>query len=67
MTAPAITQAVMIDGATQPGHRVGTRRMAEPRQLPQITETLLDRGWTEADIRKVQGENFRRVAGAVWK
>jgi len=28
---------------------------------------LLDRGWSEADVRKVQGENFRRVAEAVWK
>jgi len=45
----------------------GPMRMAEPLQLPQITDMLLDRGWSEADVRKVQGENFRRVAEAVWK
>ena len=47
--------------------QAGPMRLADPMQLPQITEMLLDRGWTEADVRKVQGENFRRVAGAVWK
>ena len=42
-------------------------RVAAPRQLPQITETLLNRGWPEADVVKVLGGNFRRVAEAVWK
>ncbi len=47
--------------------RDGAMRMAEPLQLPQITEMLLDRGCAEADIRKILGGNFRRVAEAVWK
>jgi membrane dipeptidase len=42
-------------------------RVAEPAQLPQITEILLKRQWSEKDIRKVLGENFLRVAQAVWK
>jgi membrane dipeptidase len=47
--------------------QAGALRMAEPLQLPQITEMLLDRGCAEADIRKVLGGNFHRVAAAVWK
>jgi membrane dipeptidase len=42
-------------------------KVAEPSQLPQITDRLLARGWSEADIRKALGENFLRVAQAVWK
>ncbi len=42
-------------------------RVATPQQLPEITELLLDRGCAEADVRKILGGNFRRVAGQVWK
>jgi membrane dipeptidase len=42
-------------------------QVAEPTQLPEITGVLLKRGWSEMDIRKVLGENFLRVAQAVWK
>jgi len=45
----------------------GPTRFAEPRQLPEITDMLLERGWPEGDIRKVLGENFLRVARKVWK
>src|SRR5262249_62014144 len=45
----------------------GPMRIADPSQLPEITDMLLQRGWTEADIRKLLGENFLRVARAVWK
>jgi len=49
------------------GYGPHTHRVAEPSQLPEITEMLLERGWPENDIRKVLGENFLRVANAVWK
>jgi membrane dipeptidase len=42
-------------------------RVAAPKQLPEITEMLLERGYGEEDVRKVMGGNFRRVAAAVWK
>jgi len=45
----------------------GPMRLADPQQLPQITDALLDRGWREADIRRLLGENFLRVARQVWK
>lgn len=35
--------------------------------LPLLTERLVERGWQEADIRKVLGENFLRVMKEVWK
>src|SRR5215472_15990027 len=45
----------------------GLMRIADPNQLPEITDKLMDRGWAEADIRKLLGGNFLRVASAVWK
>ena len=38
-----------------------------PEEAPRLTQALLDRGYGEADIRGILGENFLRVATAVWK
>jgi membrane dipeptidase len=38
-----------------------------PHQLPEITELLLARGYSEADIGKIYGGNYLRVASAVWR
>jgi membrane dipeptidase len=38
----------------------------QPEQLPDLTETLLAKGWSEPDVRCVMGENLLRVADAVW-
>jgi membrane dipeptidase len=35
--------------------------MTHTRDLPNVTEKLLERGWPEADVRKVLGENWLRV------
>ncbi len=35
-------------------------------ELPKLTQGLLDRGWSEADVRKVLGENWMRVFEQVW-
>jgi membrane dipeptidase len=36
-------------------------------RLPALTERLYQRGWGEADIRKVLGGNFLRVLKSVWR
>jgi len=35
-------------------------------ELPKVTQGLLDRGWSEPDVRKVLGENWMRVFEQVW-
>lgn len=37
-----------------------------PKTLPTLTQRLLDRGFSDGDIRKVLGENWLRVMRAVW-
>ncbi len=49
------------------GYDTPNMQFAAPEQLPQLAEALLDRDWTEDDLRGVLGGNFRRVAAQVWK
>jgi membrane dipeptidase len=42
-------------------------RYSRPEQLPGLTELMLQHGYTEVEIRKVLGENLRRVCRAVWR
>lgn len=37
-----------------------------PQTLPRLTERLMERGFVEADIRKILGLNWLRVYRAVW-
>jgi membrane dipeptidase len=39
--------------------------LARERDLPNLTERLVERGWSEPDIRKVLGENWLRVFRAL--
>jgi membrane dipeptidase len=48
-----------FDGAVMP---IG---MEDVTHLPQITDTLLQKGYSEADIRKILGENTLRVMSEV--
>ncbi len=41
--------------------------MEDVSKLPKIREELRRRGYSDADIRKVMGENFMRVFAAVEK
>lgn len=45
-------------------HLEGFRSM---EHLPRVTQGLLDRGHSEADVQKVLGGNFLRVFRTVWK
>jgi membrane dipeptidase len=38
-----------------------------PEDAPRLTQALLDRGYSDADIRGILGGNFLRVAETVWK
>jgi membrane dipeptidase len=42
-------------------------RYLPPEQLPEIVETMLQRGFSDAEITGILGGNFLRVAKAVWK
>jgi len=35
--------------------------------LPKLVQILRDRGFSEADLRKMGHENWLRVLGATWK
>lgn len=39
----------------------------QPEQVPAITETLLQHGYSETDVKGILGGNFLRVAAEVWK
>ena len=39
--------------------------ISRERDLPNLTERMLERGWAEADVRKVLGENWLRVFRAL--
>ena len=45
----------------------GETAFVQPEQLLEITNILLQRGYAEADVRGILGENFARVARQVWK
>ena len=61
-------QALAENGHLWPpqfGYRPGIG-FFQPEQLPDLTESLLQRGWRESDVRGLLGENLLRVAGQVW-
>ena len=37
-----------------------------PEKLPNLTTRLLERGYSETEIRAVLGENWMRVLSACW-
>lgn len=55
--------ARMVVRGADPVFPEGMRSLAD---TPNLTRTMLDRGWTEARIRKVMGENWVRFLKVVW-
>ena len=39
---------------------------AQPEQLLELTHLMLERGYAEEDVRGILGQNFLRIARAVW-
>jgi membrane dipeptidase len=48
------------------GYAPGIQFLA-PESLPEVTEQLLGRGYSETDVRALLGGNLLRVARAVWR
>lgn len=46
---------------------MGKNQFAAPEQLPELTEQLLQRGYSEAEVRGILGGNFMRVAAQTWQ
>jgi membrane dipeptidase len=40
---------------------------AQPEQIPEITEALLAKGYSDDDVQAILGKNFLRVAAEVWR
>jgi membrane dipeptidase len=49
------------------GYPAGGGSYLRPEHIPEITELLMRRGYSDADIKAILGGNFMRVAGQVWK
>lgn len=52
-------------GSDFDGVEILPRGMEDVSKLPVITKKLIERGYSEQDIRKILGENFKRVFAAV--
>ncbi|WP_397414034.1 dipeptidase [Phenylobacterium sp.] len=50
------------DGAFQ-----GELDMLHPTRIDEVTACLVEKGYTRADLEKILGGNWRRVAAAVWR
>lgn len=54
-----------VDAYPPPPHRY-PQGIETPETLPSLTERLLERGYSEQDVRKILGENWMRVYRDVW-
>jgi membrane dipeptidase len=61
----AIRRGIWSTAYPPPPHRYPAG-IETPRNLPNLTRRLLERGYTEFDVRKVLGENWLRVMRSVW-
>jgi membrane dipeptidase len=55
---PTLERYTPLGGANM---KEGVPGLESPRDLPNLTERLVARGWGEPDVRKVLGENWLRV------
>lgn len=66
---PTLMEVVTSNLARYPAgqYQVPDIALVQPEQMPSLVEGLLKRGYSEADVRGILGENFMRVSRQVWK
>jgi membrane dipeptidase len=67
---PALTRYILSKAERFPtgnGYQRTDIRQIETADVPRITDALLNRGYSEHDIRLVLGENWLRLMRTVWK
>jgi membrane dipeptidase len=66
---PSLLRAAKASKSRYPekGGYDGDIAFASPDRLPRLTEAMLRRGYSEAVIRGILGENWLRVARSVWR
>ena len=60
-----LSSGIWTDAYPPPPHHYPAG-IETPRTLPNLTACLLERGYSESDVRKVLGGNWLRVMAAVW-
>jgi membrane dipeptidase len=64
---PTFESFVRSNPERYPPEEYGEMAQLELEQVPQITQELLRRGYSESEVRGILGENWLRVCREIWK
>jgi membrane dipeptidase len=63
----AAMQEIMTRLAPASGNYKNMNSFFQPEQFPELTDAMIAKGYADDAVRGVLGENFLRVAAAVWR